>query len=137
MSSNQQPPQILYNEMEPEAGTVKIPDVNNAVVPKAKLTNYLLSLTHETGRSKARFFLRRGFSVDAWEYLASTLKHHAAQHDVARIEEAQFGMRYVVEGRMEMPDGRTAYIRSVWFVDLEGGPTRFVTAYPIEENDRD
>ena len=41
-----------------------------------------------------------------------------------------FGTRYVVEGIMEVPDGRTPSIRSVWFVAEGEEIPRFATAYP-------
>ena len=34
---------------------------------------------------------------------------------------------------MQTPSRRTPLVRSVWFIDAEGGPPRFVTAYPLKE----
>lgn len=41
---------------------MKLPNLGNASVPEAKITRYLLSMTHPYGRHKANFFQRFGFS---------------------------------------------------------------------------
>jgi hypothetical protein len=51
----------------------KLPNVNEAIIPQKKITNYLLSLTHSSGRDKAVFFRRFGFTPDSWEVLAQAL----------------------------------------------------------------
>jgi hypothetical protein len=37
---------------------MKLPNHTQALVAESKITDYLLSLTHSRGQSKARFFLR-------------------------------------------------------------------------------
>ena len=111
---------------------MKLPNVEAAVVPEEKITGYLLSTTHRDGRHKAAFFLGFGFAANAWQTLAAALLKHAAEHEVAKAESTPFGTRYVVEGTIETPDGRTPRIRSVWFLDTNQDAPRFVTAYPLE-----
>ncbi len=41
-----------------------------------------------------------------------------------------FGTRYVVEGILHTPDGRTPTVCVVWFVDNGDGVPRLVTAFP-------
>lgn len=110
---------------------MKIPNCDNAIIPKAKITDYLLSLTHEDGRSKAQFFRLYGFSEYEWQDLATALKEHAGQHFISIIEDSPFGKRYVIEGKINTPDGQQPFIRSVWFIRHEEDLPRFVTAYPI------
>lgn len=52
---------------------MKLPNAEDAVVPEAKIAHYLLSPTHRDGRHKAAFFLRFGFSAEAWPVLASVV----------------------------------------------------------------
>ena len=40
---------------------MKLPNGKNAIVSKEKLTDYLLSETHATGKFKAKFFRNLGF----------------------------------------------------------------------------
>ena len=110
---------------------MKLPNHEGAIVPRAKIVEYLLSSTHREGRGKARFFTRFGFSVDSWETLAEALLHHAADHKVAEVEPSPFGTRYVVDGIMKTPDGRTPNVRSVWFIETGEDLPRFVTAHPL------
>ena len=56
---------------------MKLPDVEKAEVPEAKVVRYLLSITHRAGKSKASFFMEFGFDPDRWEKLAAALKQHA------------------------------------------------------------
>jgi len=53
-----------------------------AVIPEAKLPDYLLSPTHPHGRHKAFFFGRLGFSQERWQELASALHAHTERHEV-------------------------------------------------------
>ena len=110
---------------------MKLPNGDKAQVPQAKLTEYLLSLAHEDGRSKAQFFIRFGFSVAEWQELAITLRELARQHPVTRVEESPFGKRYIIEGIIKTPDGRTLWIRAIWFIEDKTEIPRLVTAYPL------
>jgi hypothetical protein len=47
-----------------------LPDRERAFIPSAKLSNYLLSLSHPAGRSKARFLLAAGYHPENPEILA-------------------------------------------------------------------
>lgn len=109
---------------------MKLPNYEDAVVPERKITAYLLSLTHRDGRSKAAFFIRFGFLVDDWELLANALRRHAADHEVVEVEATPFGTSYTVEGPLITPDGRSAQVRVVWFIETGEHIPRLVTAYP-------
>ena len=110
---------------------MKLPHNELALVPREKIADYLLSFTHPQGRHKAAFFSSFGLSGENWEMLADSLRRHAADHEVTKVEVTPFGTRYVVEGIMEMPDGRLPLVRSVWFVANGNEIPKFATAYPI------
>lgn len=112
---------------------MKLPRLDQASVPRRKITKYLLSSTHPEGSAKAGFFKLVGFRLDRWEQLAEALRVHAADHDVVQTESSPFGTRYVIEGIIRTPSGRRPVLRSVWFIDSGGGTPRFVTAYPVKE----
>lgn len=93
---------------------------------------YLLDLTSENGRAKARFFLSFGFTIEAWQIMAQTLKDHAGDHEVTRVEERPpFGTHYVIEGALTTPDGRNPAVRVVWIIDEGDDVPRLVSAYPL------
>ena len=109
---------------------MKLLNAENALTPREKLTGYGLSAAHPSGREKARFFARFGFTSESWQTLAAALTCHAAAHDVAEAGDTPFGTRYTVEGPLESPDGRNPLTRCVWFVEKGETVPRFVTAYP-------
>lgn len=110
----------------------RLPSAEKAEVPQQKVVAYLLNPEHPDGWGKAAFFTRFGFSRDAWNVLADALRTHALENGVAAVVRTPLGVRYVVEGPIQAPNGRTPDIRSVWF--HEGGlPPRLVTAYPFQE----
>ena len=109
---------------------MKLPNHQDAVVPERKIRQYLLSLTHRDGRSKAAFFTRFGFVPDDWEALATALRRHAAEHEVVEVEATPFGTSYTIAGSLSMPDGRSAQVRVIWFIETGERIPRLVTAYP-------
>jgi hypothetical protein len=108
---------------------VKLPNHEQAIIPRAKITDYLLSLSHPDGRGKARFFASFGFSIEAWEILAEALLRHAADREVTRIGTSPFGTRYVIERIISTPGGGAPLICAVWFIETSEDIPRFATAY--------
>ena len=46
---------------------MQVPNLENAVIAEAKITQYLLSEIHEHGKHKAKYFLSLGFLVAQWQ----------------------------------------------------------------------
>lgn len=108
------------------------PNVERAVVSKEKIAEYLLNPEHPEGASKAAFYLAHGFSADSWQELAIALRRLAETTSVARTVGTIHGSKYVIEGRLETPSGKTPSVRSVWIVDRGRDVPRLVTAYPLD-----
>ena len=109
---------------------MKLPEFENVRNPLGKITGYLLSQTHSSGRSKARFFARFGFSADKPNILMEALRKHA-YNDYAKSEKTPFGIRYVIEAPLPPPDNRKPLIRTVWFIENDEKTSLFVTACPV------
>jgi len=109
-----------------------LPSHEHAIVDEVEVVEYLLNPDHLEGAGKAAFYLGCGFSADAWEALASAMLAMAATTHVARTFTTVHGSKYVIEGRLETPCGRTPLVRSVWIVDLGNTVPRLVTAYPLD-----
>ena len=120
----------------PRTKIVKLPNVDRAFVPERKLTEYLLSTTHPSGRGKAIFFARFGFTEAAWESLGDALRRHARESDVVVTEETPFGTSYAIDGPLTAPDGRTPRVRAVWFIESGEVIPALVTAYPLKGDRR-
>jgi len=116
---------------------VKLPDIGHAEVAQRKLVAYLLSDSHPVGRGKAAFFCGFGFTPEKPDVLAAALRRHAAANDVTAVEDSSFGTRYVVEGPMPTPYGRSPHVRAVWFRERGQELLRLATAYPLPEPDEE
>ena len=116
-----------------------LPFSASAFVPERKITGYLLSERHPTGREKARFFHGLSFTNARPEQLRAALLDVARRGILTRILPSRFGSKYVVEGYVNGPEGASARIRTVWILEPGSIRPRFVTAYPSplsKETDR-
>jgi hypothetical protein len=52
---------------------------------------------------------------------------------VATSMASPHGQKYIVEGNIETPSGKTPRVRTVWIVDRGLETPRLVTAYPRED----
>ncbi len=114
---------------------MKLPNHEQAVVPEAKITLYLLSETHSKGRYKAVFFTHFGFSVVSWQLLANALHQHATENEGASMLTTEQGIQYAVEGVLQTPIVRTPNVRSVWAIDKDSDVPRLITAYPLDKQE--
>ncbi len=110
---------------------MQLPNAAQAQVDPEKITGYLLSAHHPDGRAKAEFFTKFGFRVEEWQVLSEALRTHGATQRVANVVESPYGVRYIIEGRLETPDGRNPMVRTVWIVADESAVPRLITAYPV------
>jgi hypothetical protein len=108
----------------------RLPNLDRAAVPEAKIVNYLLSAFHSGGRAKARFLESYGFRAQDWHALRDAVIAHAMANDITASHQTRFGTRYEIDGPMETPDGRTPMVRVVWFVELQDNVPRLVTLVP-------
>jgi hypothetical protein len=111
---------------------MKLPNRERAVITEAKIVLYLLNLSSENGKAKAKFFLAFGFTIEAWQIMAEALRQHANDHEVTKVEERPpFGIHYVIEGTLQTPDGRNPSVRVIWIIDDDDIVPRLVSAYPL------
>jgi hypothetical protein len=82
---------------------MKLPNAPSATLPEQKISHYLLNPAHPAGGSKARFFLRFGFTAAEWRRLAEALLRHGCENEVAFMEHTARGRRYVVDGPLTAP----------------------------------
>jgi len=109
---------------------VRLPQWESAWVHPSKLTDYLLSETHEEGAGKAAFLRSVGFSESNADLLEAGLLAIAHEEEVARTEVTPYGVKYVVYGTMHAPDGEIIELLTVWSIDAGQESPRLVTAYP-------
>jgi hypothetical protein len=72
---------------------MKLPFLEQAIVPDAKLVKYLLDPSHPEGRSKAEFFLRLGFTREQPDILRRALLEVAAHTHMQEVI-FPYGVKY-------------------------------------------
>ncbi len=108
-----------------------MPDWSRAIVPLTKLKKYLLSESHETGKSKANFFMSYGFHSAHADELGREIKNVAERYPVKYEIKSEYGTKYVIDGIMLTPTDDAVTIRTVWVVTQGGVIPKLVTAYPL------
>jgi len=111
---------------------MNLPNPDAVEIAMEKITEYLLNPVHPDGAGKANFFLAQGFTPDAWQLFADALRSVAARCPVEKQVDSAHGTKYVVDGELKTPAGKSPIIRTVWIVDQGKENPRLVTAYPHE-----
>lgn len=112
---------------------MNLPNADTAIVPVAKMRDYLLDPEHPAGGGKAGFFLAMGFHPDRWRLLADALREMIDIAPVTQTLESRHGTKYIVEGNLMTPTARRVHVRTVWIIEPGESAPRFVTAYPLED----
>ncbi len=107
-----------------------LPNASDAVIDVRKLTDYLLSLAHPVGSSKARLLRGLGFDDSNVALLEQEIRHIAQIEDVVETVSSAHGEKYVVDGIITSPLGYQMRVRTVWITETGESAPRFVTAYP-------
>ena len=94
------------------------------------MVQFLGSTIHPIGRSKAKFFLAHGFSVEKSRQLAAGLKKIAHTGKIQERMPSPYGLKLVIDGILDTPTGRQVKLRTVWIRKGHPGKMHFVTAYP-------
>ena len=109
---------------------MKLPNHNLAYVAPSKLMDYLLSESHPSGQSKAKFFRLIGFDTSSLDQLREGLLQIVHEQEITQIITSPHGIKYVIEGPLETPRGRIVHLKTIWIIDAGHETPRFVTAYP-------
>jgi hypothetical protein len=104
-----------------------VPNAAQAVIVDPKITDYLLK-----NPGKARFFLGFGFTPAQWQVLRDALLRHVVTHEYVKEIPLDDGVKYVVEGALQSPDGRNPQVRSVWMIDGGRSSPRLISAYALD-----
>lgn len=113
---------------------MKMPNNTKVAVDQSKITDYLLSDTHEIGKHKAVFFKSFGFENNSPTIFEEALKTHAIEREIVTNDDSPYGKKYKLECDIETPDQRNPCIVSVWIVDNITDEPRLITAYPAKRN---
>ncbi len=111
---------------------MKLPYKENAIIKREKLTNYLLSLTHPEGKSKAKFFRGIGFNaINIGEFEKALLKIGTTK-EVKETDKtkSQYVIKYTIYGFVSAPNGKKYKVKTVWAIDIGSEIPHLTTAHP-------
>lgn len=111
---------------------MKLPNFRNVVIPKEKLTDYLLSATHPEGHSKAKAFRRWGFDETNIGELEYAFRKIACTRKIINTIPTPYGKKYVVNGKIQIPRGGGRNVKTIWIVEFNQQNPRFISAYPLK-----
>ncbi len=100
----------------------------DAIIPREKLTNYLL--IHRDEDDKSKFLAQAGFTRDNADMLEVAIRHLAESADAVHDLSNQYGVFYRVEGNLSGPNGLDLDVVTVWIHQHADGIFRFVTLKP-------
>jgi hypothetical protein len=107
---------------------VKIP-VEQAIIPREKLTQYLL--VHRLKSDKSQFLAQAGFTLANPDQLDEALRQHLDTSDAIEDRVDGYGSFYRIEGELIGPDGMSLKVITVWVQPAnQPGSYRFVTLKP-------
>jgi len=112
---------------------MKLPNAHLAIAEEEKILDYLLNAAHPDNGGKAGFFLGLGFSRNNWQTMAAAFQKIAEHDSIAKSMASSHGRKYVVDGEIETPSGKTPLVRTIWIIDAGFNAPRLVTAYPQEQ----
>jgi len=112
---------------------MRLPNADLAHIDRAKITEYLLNPEHPDNGGKAAFFVALEFSHSDWDTLAIALRRLALTADVTESVETEHGKKYIVDGELENPARKAAWVRTIWIIDAGTDFPRLVTAYPVRK----
>ena len=102
----------------------------DSVIAAEKLRDYILSPEHPDGWGKANYLANLGYSRANWRRLAFDLRAQVLPLPATPARASPYGRKYEILAPLRGPNGKTAWIRTIWIV-LKGQPrARLVTVLP-------
>lgn len=111
---------------------MKLPNRESAIIKREKLTNYLLSLTHEEGKSKAKFFRRIGYNESNINELEQALLKICKSNTIKEVDtkKSDYVIKYTIYGLIDAPNGKQYRVKTIWAIDVGNKIPHLTTAHP-------
>jgi hypothetical protein len=110
---------------------MKFPPDTALEIDQRKIVEYLLNPAHPDGKAKADFFAANGLDTNNARDFEEQLKLQVVEIEPSKTLITTFGEKFVFEGLLRFPNGKSHIIRSVWIRKEKERTIKFVTAYRI------
>ncbi|OGK23863.1 hypothetical protein A2954_07175 [Candidatus Roizmanbacteria bacterium RIFCSPLOWO2_01_FULL_37_12] len=101
------------------------------IISRKKLTDYILSETHATGKFKAKFFRSLGFNETNIVIFEKELRKLFKYQEIKDAEISPYGTKYIIDGEIKTPIKKAVKIRTIWIIEKGQKRPRFITIYPV------
>jgi hypothetical protein len=98
----------------------------NAIIPEAKLTEYLLVFLEKDDKSK--FLAQAGYILENWQELEQDLREQILSLEAIPTIQTQYGQKFAITGNLTGRNQRSIRVKTIWIVSQD--ITRFVTLFP-------
>lgn len=110
---------------------MKLPYRKDVFISRNKLTKYILSEKHAIGRFKAKFFRNLGFDETNVDFFEDSLRSLVEFEDIKEKLFSAYGTKYIIDGKIDAPNGKTVKVRTIWILEKGQKRPRFITIYPV------
>ena len=115
-----------------DSDIMKLPRYKEAVIPKAKFTQYALNPDKDPDKAKA-FEKALGYTVDNADELISQIYDKISKYNAKEKPDNGWGKRYEVIMDIVGPNGKTAKVLTAWIDDKNTGEMRLTSVYVDRE----
>lgn len=102
----------------------------HTVIAPKKMWGYLLTFGEEA--DKSGFLALLGYTENDAERLAADIRQQLLPCDASPAGETAYGRKFVIEGRLRGPNGRSLPVKSIWMMEKATGRTKFITLYSAQ-----
>lgn len=111
---------------------MKLPRYENAVIPKAKFTQYALNPDKDPDKAKA-FEKALGYTMDNADELIHQIYDKISEYDAREKPDNGWGKCYEIIMDITGPNGKTAKVLTAWIDDKNTGEMRLASVYVDKE----
>lgn len=105
---------------------MKIPE--NAIIPEAKITKYLLIFKPRNDKSK--YLAQAGFSLDNWQLLKLAIQEIIKENEAKEDITDQYGTYYQVIGELKGVNNQNLTVVTIWLRKEIDQQFQFITLKP-------
>jgi hypothetical protein len=107
---------------------VILPNADEAVIPVAKFTDYVLDPINSRGKWIA-FRDALGYTKQNAHLLIDNIKQNLKSFPAERKGDSGYGETYAVLMKLTGANGKTAHVMTAWLDDAQTGEMRLTSAY--------
>lgn len=103
----------------------------NTIISERKVKEYLLSFRKRNDKSK--WLAKAGYDSENWKRLEQDIRMQLLIREAVLVQRNEFGDVYEITGKLNGPNGKSLFVRSIWMEEYGTKLTKFITMYPLRD----